>query len=118
MSAQDALVAALKIALQEAAEPSAWIDLPDVGVEAVLDGRFDLSLLAASLHASGYRPPARVIDDPADVPVQAVIWWPADKTIAARFDEVHGVVFGDDRPFAWSVIKGPVTVLWESGDPR
>lgn len=83
----------------------------------VLDAHASLTAADTAV-AAGWRPPAQVIDDAADVPVRAVIWWPADKTIAARFDETLGVVLGDDRPFAWSVIKGPVTVVWEPGDPR
>lgn len=62
MSAQDDLVAAVKTALLEAADQMSWVDLPDKGSEAVLDGRFDLPLLAASLHASGYRPAAGALE--------------------------------------------------------
>lgn len=40
-----------------------------------------------------------------------------DGTIAARFwDLEHGVLFGDDRPFAWTAIKAPAVVLWGPGD--
>lgn len=40
----------------------------------------------------------------------------ADGTIAARFDQHLGVVFGDDRPFQWSVLSVPALVLWVDGD--
>lgn len=42
----------------------------------------------------------------------------ADDTIACRFDDQLGVVFGDDRPFPWSVLRAPAMVLWmpEGGD--
>jgi len=66
-----------------------------------------------SIVPTDWRPPARVYEDAADVPVRTVIWWPADRTVAARFDKTHGVVLGDDRPFPWSLITGPVTVLFE-----
>lgn len=32
-------------------------------------------------------------------------------SIAARFDDEHGVIFGDDRPFPWMRLALPVTVL-------
>lgn len=40
----------------------------------------------------------------------------ADGTIAARFDVERGVVFGDDRPFPWRVLKAPALVLWAASD--
>ena len=33
-------------------------------------------------------------------------------TIAARFDQDRGVVFGDNRPFPWIALELPATVLW------
>ena len=39
-----------------------------------------------------------------------------DGTIACRYDQRLGVVFGDDRPFPWSVLKPPAVVLWPSTD--
>lgn len=33
-------------------------------------------------------------------------------TIACRYDETRGVVFGDERPFPWHVIARPATVLY------
>lgn len=33
-------------------------------------------------------------------------------TIAARFDQDRGVVFGDNRPFPWIALDLPATVLW------
>lgn len=94
--------------------------------EAVRDGLYehDAETIAAyvvseltdagySIVPTDWRPPAEVYKDAADVPVRTVIWWPADKTVAARFDKTNGVVLGDDRPFRWSVINGPVTVLFQ-----
>ena len=52
----------------------------------------------------------------ADAPVRSVVFNQADGTIAARFDERHGVVFGDDRPFPWDVLRGPLTLLWHPDD--
>lgn len=46
-----------------------------------------------------------------DVPVGAVVRSPAG-TIACRYDETTGIVFGDERPFAWSKLESPVQVLW------
>ncbi|PPG77515.1 hypothetical protein C5D98_15350 [Rathayibacter rathayi] len=46
-----------------------------------------------------------------DVPVGAVVRSPAG-TIACRFDETNGIVFGDERPFLWSNLASPVQVLW------
>ena len=66
---------------------------------------------------AGWRPPARVIETDAelnDVPPGIVVR-AKDGTIAARYDRVHGVVFGDDRPFPWSVLRAPATVLYEPG---
>lgn len=39
----------------------------------------------------------------------------ADGTIAARYDATRGVVFGDDRPFPWRILKAPAVVLWPQG---
>jgi hypothetical protein len=33
-------------------------------------------------------------------------------TIACRYDELLGVVFGDDRPFDWNRLTAPATLLW------
>lgn len=38
-------------------------------------------------------------------------------SIACRYDDVFGVVFGDDRPFAWSRLDLPATVLYR-GDAQ
>lgn len=47
----------------------------------------------------------------ADVPVDTVVR-SAMGTIACRVDALHGVVFGEDRPFLWSVLADPIEVLW------
>jgi len=36
-------------------------------------------------------------------------------TIAARYNEQHGTVFGDDRPFPWAKLRLPVTLLHVPG---
>jgi hypothetical protein len=33
-------------------------------------------------------------------------------SIACRFDETRGVVFGDDRPFPWQALSRPALLLW------
>lgn len=47
----------------------------------------------------------------ANVPAGTVVR-AADGSIAARYDVERGVVFGDDRPFPWSVLRAPATILW------
>ncbi|TLF74078.1 hypothetical protein [Nocardia cyriacigeorgica] len=70
---------------------------------------------ADALLAEGWRPPVRVIetDDELVAASHGIVVRAKDGTIAARFDQVHGVVFGDDRPFPWSVLRAPAVVLWE-----
>lgn len=46
-----------------------------------------------------------------DVPVGSVVRSPAG-TIACRYDETNGIVFGDERPFLWSKLVSPGPVLW------
>lgn len=60
----------------------------------------------------------RTVADAADVPVRAVAFNKADGSIVARFDDEHGVVFGDDRPFPWSskYLRGPLVLLWHPHD--
>jgi len=54
---------------------------------------------------------------PADeVPVGAIVRSPAG-TIACRYDESVGTVFGDDRPFEWGALASPVHVLWMPPTP-
>jgi hypothetical protein len=52
----------------------------------------------------------------AAIPPRSVVR-AADGTIAARFSDELGVLFGDDRPFPWSVLRVPALVLWVDGDP-
>lgn len=62
MNARNELIAALKAAILEASPNSApWVDWTDDGTDAVLDGHFDLGLIADSLLASGFRPPPAII---------------------------------------------------------
>jgi len=129
VSTQDGLVAAVKTALLEAADQMAWVDLPDRGSEAVLDGRFDLSLLAASLHASGYRPPARVIETVTELDALPYrsrlfaartgnVWFPDMRRRDADAWRWSGSLGGYSETQAMLYFEGPMTVLWESGDPR
>lgn len=50
-------------------------------------------------------------DELAGLPVGCVVRSEAG-TIAARFDNTNGVVFGDERPFRWQLLALPVIVLW------
>lgn len=73
--------------------------------------------VADDMIAAGWRPPARAIETDAelnDVPAGIVVR-AKDGTIAARHPSGVGVVFGDDRPFPWSVLRAPATVLYEPG---
>lgn len=60
----------------------------------------------------------RTIQSAADVPIRAVAYNEADGSIVARFDQDHGVVFGDDRPFPWHdrYLRGPFRLLWHPSD--
>ncbi|MGB8403976.1 MAG: hypothetical protein WCE30_07905 [Mycobacterium sp.] len=60
----------------------------------------------------------RTVHSAADIPVRAVAYNEADGSIVARFDQEHGVVFGDDRPFPWQdrYLRGPFRVLWHPSD--
>ena len=51
-----------------------------------------------------------------DVPVGAVVRSPAG-TIACRYDEGVGIVFGDDRPFERGALASPVHILWMPPTP-
>lgn len=51
----------------------------------------------------------------AAVPIGTVVR-ADDGTIAARFDTERGVVFGDERPFPWAVLRAPAIVLWSVAD--
>lgn len=60
------------------------------------------------------------VDDPAEfgqLP-RGVVVRSADGTIACRFDETRGIVFGDDRPFPWHALALPLVVLYmpQEGD--
>lgn len=72
---------------------------------------------AALLLAAGVRPPARVIETAEELAAVTpmTIVHAADGTIAARHPSGVGVVFGDERPFPWSVLRAPATVLYEPG---
>lgn len=71
-------------------------------------------VLAGAILAAGWRPPAQVIETAEDLAAveRGTIVHNSDGTIACRFDEQYGVVFGDDRPFPWSILTPPVFVVW------
>lgn len=66
---------------------------------------------------SGWRPPAQRIEDQAELMAvpRGTIVHASDGTIAARFNDEFGVVFGDERPFKWAVLTAPATVLFTPG---
>lgn len=77
---------------------------------------------ADAVIAAGWRPPARVIRTPAEmasVPRRTVIL-SAGGSIACRYDETRGVVFGTDIPCRWSGLQLPAVVLYdpENGNDR
>ncbi len=72
------------------------------------------AVLAAITEAS----PAniRIIDTDSELqaaPVRIIVQ-AADGTVAARYDAERGVLFGDNRPFPWSVLRAPAVVLREA----
>lgn len=72
---------------------------------------------ASEITAAGYarRRLIATVDELEALPPGVVVAT-SGGTIAARFDDQHGVVFGDDRPFPWHVleVEFPATVLWEA----
>ena len=61
-----------------------------------------------------YRPRIETVEQLDALPDGVVVASSAD-TFAARFDRVHGVVFGHDQPFRWLSLRLPVRVLWSPG---
>lgn len=52
------------------------------------------------------------VDELGALPPESIVKT-EDGTVACRFyDGVHGVLFGDDRPFKWSVLQPPALLLW------
>lgn len=122
------LIAALRTGLDDAADCVAYADLD--GSEVVLDGRFELWKIADAVIAAGWRPPARVVEAVGDLgtlpPLSVILgddgyvyrsletgggawkWFPLDTQ--DHLDRDMGVKPED--------VAFPVTVLWESGDPR
>lgn len=92
--------------LRDIADP--WHPIDEVGGSM----RVLASLLAREVLE--LRHPARI---ETDAELQAVVPGTVvrgrDGTIAARFNEVHGVVFGDDRPFLWTVLRAPAEILYD-----
>lgn len=68
--------------------------------------------LADAILAAGYTCP-RVVETAEELEAlpHRVIVESSAGSIAARFDDEHGVIFGDDRPFPWMRLALPVTVL-------
>lgn len=78
-----------------------------VSTESILAG----ALVGALDLASAAPSPTLEAVKAADVTAGTVVR-SAEGTIACRFDQTLGVVFGDDRPFAWSLLADPIEVLW------
>jgi len=70
--------------------------------------------LADTLIAAGWTKP-RVIDDveSRDALPDGTVVRSSAGTIAARFDNSCGVLFGMSLPFPWENLTLPLTVLWE-----
>ncbi|ORL01803.1 hypothetical protein A6F55_19110 [Prescottella equi] len=67
---------------------------------------------ADAIRAAGYSRP-RVVETAEELgalPHKVIVESHAG-SIAARFDDEHGVIFGDDRPFPWMRLALPVTIL-------
>lgn len=92
--------------LRDIADPWHALDY-DLGELRVLAARLARELLTAAK--------ARRIETDAELHAvgRGVVVRAKDGTIAARFDERFGVVFGDDRPFSWSALHAPATVLFD-----
>lgn len=101
----------------------------DTGLEAVSaairDGLLEQSYSDAALdHTALARTAlkalrrARTVGSAAEVPITAVAYNHADGSIVARYDETHGVVFGEARAFPWEskYLRGPLTILWHPSD--
>ena len=84
--------------------------------------RDELARLISSRHtmgavdailAAGYRKPRTIttVEELDALPVGSVAHSAAG-TIASRFDEHFGVVFGDERPFEWARLRLPATILY------
>lgn len=59
---------------------------------------------------------ARTLTNPSTCPIRAVVLNHADGSIVGRFDETYGVALGDDRPFPWTALRGPLLLLWHPED--
>ncbi|WJJ10800.1 hypothetical protein P9990_19805 [Prescottella equi] len=73
---------------------------------------------ADAILAAGYSRPRVVetIDELLALPDKVIVESSAG-TIAARFDDHCGVLFGDERPFPWIRLALPATVLRIPGQP-
>ena len=73
-----------------------------------------VAALIAQAAEQYYRPGIETVEQLDALPDGVVVASSAD-TFAARFDRVHGVIFGHDQPFRWLSLQLPVRVLWSPG---
>ena len=71
--------------------------------------------LVAEVLESRMNAAARRIETDAELQAVArgVIVRTTTGTIAARFDELCGVVLGDDRPCIWEALRAPAEILFD-----
>lgn len=95
---------------------AAWLILP--GPMNLAPGLANVA--AAAAIAAGWRPPPRILKTDAELAtvVRGTVVHAKDGTIACRYDAERGVVFGDERPFPWSLLRAPATVLWSPEEPK
>lgn len=86
------------------------VEMPSLGVLTLRD----TEAIADAILAAGYRKP-RVVTTARELEAvpRGVVLRSKAGTIAARFDAVNGVVFGDDRPFPWGIVDLPAVVLYD-----
>ena len=113
---RDQLAADVQEALSDNLEPKCCDNCDHLPM---LGGSLHAAEVAQRLTACGWQR-AHVIEDQEELQQlpRGVVVRAKDGTIAARFDSEYGVVFGDDRPFPWSVLQAPAVVLWEAEADR
>ena len=85
-----------------------------------LDETEELHRLADHRDASSASPVRPTVDSDAGragLPVGTVVR-SREGSIACRFNHDLGVVFGDDRPFPWSALELPLTILYSPANSR
>jgi len=74
----------------------------------------DARPIADRVIAAGFRKP-RLVTTAMELEAvpRGVVLRSKAGTIAARFDALSGVVFGNERPFPWGVLDLPAVVLYD-----